>query len=214
MISAKTGYLWDIVKYVEGIIVTINNMQPIYLVTSNISKYQEIKKALQKHDIKVKRINIDIPEIKSLNSEAVVTDKAFKAFKIVKKPVFVDDTGIFFKGYKDFPGMLSRFIFLTLGYTGIFKLIVNNHPAYFKSSVAYMDSNLKNPSVFTGFCHGKLIKKIKGARRQRMPYDNFFIPAGEKKTFAQLGIEGKQKHDHRSKAVNKLAKYLIQNKKS
>lgn len=180
----------------------------LYLVTSNISKYQEIKKVLDQQDVKLKRINIDIPEIKSLDPEEVVIDKVEKAFDIVKKPVFVDDTGIFFAGYKGFPGTHSRFAFATLGFTGLFKLIKHKHPAQFKSYVAYLDKNLKKPKIFVGTCKGNLVRKIKGSRRAKMPYDNIFIPQGETKTFSQLGVAGKQKHDHRSKAVKKLALYL------
>lgn len=181
----------------------------LYLITSNPSKYQEIKKVLSSSHIKVKRLDIDIPEIKSLDPQTVITDKIQKAFAIIKKPVMVDDTGIFFHGYKNFPGTISRFVFLTLGFKGIFKLITHHQPAVLKSYVGYLDKTLKKPKIFIGICRGKLIKKIKGPRRTKMPYDNIFIPDGEQKTFAEMGISGKQKYDHRSKAVRKLAKYLI-----
>lgn len=179
------------------------------LITSNSSKYEEIKKVLSDHRIKIKRLNIDIPEIKSLDPQAVVIDKVNKAYQILKKPVIVDDTGIFFQGYLNFPGTISRFIFITIGFKGIFKLIANNQQAVLKSYIGYLDKTLKKPEIFTGACHGRLIKKIKGARRTKMPYDNIFIPHGERKTFAELGVNGKQKYDHRTKAVKKLAKYLI-----
>ena len=181
----------------------------LYLMTSNFSKYQEIKKVLSPYHIKIKRLNVDIPEIKSLDPQTVIIDKINKAFQIVKKPVMVDDTGIFFQGYQNFPGTISRFIFITLGFKGIFKLIKHHQPAVLKSYVGYLDKTLKNPKIFMGTCRGRLIKKIKGARRTKMPYDNIFIPNKETKTFAELGIEGKQKYDHRSKAVRKLAKYLM-----
>jgi len=180
----------------------------IYLITSNISKYQEIKKVLANFSIKLKRIDIDLPEIKSLAPRQVVIDKVNKAYKIVKKPVIVDDTSLFFSGYNQFPGTISRFIFMTLGFSGIFKLIKNNHSAYFESYIAYLDKKSAVPHIFTGKCQGKLIKKILGKKRTKMPYDNIFIPLGETKTFAQLGVAMKQKYDHRTKAVIKLAKYL------
>ena len=181
----------------------------LHLITSNVSKYEEIKNVLSAYQIKVKRLDIDIPEIKSLDPQAVIKDKINKAYQIVKKHVIVDDTGIFFKGYKNFPGMISRFVFLTLGFKGIFKLINNNQPAVLKSYVGYLDNSLKQPKIFIGTCPGKLIKRIKGPRRSKMPYDNIFIPSQEKKTFAELGMDGKQKYDHRSKAVRKLVKYLM-----
>lgn len=180
----------------------------LYLVTSNISKFEEIQKILKNHDIDLLRINIDLPEIKSLDPKEVVIDKIKKAYQIIKQPVIVDDTGIFFNNYNKFPGTISRFIFVSLNYHGIFKLIKNNHQAHFESYIAYLDKELKKPKIFIGSCSGKLTKKIKGVKRKKMPYDNIFIPNGEKLTFSELGINGKQKYDHRSKAVFKLIKFL------
>ncbi|MFH0819259.1 MAG: non-canonical purine NTP pyrophosphatase [Patescibacteria group bacterium] len=180
----------------------------VYFVTSNVSKYEEISKTLQNYNISILRKDIDISEIKSMDIREVVIDKAKKAFSIIKKPVFVDDTGIFFKGYNNFPGTHSRFIFKTLGFKGIFKLINNQQSACFKSYIAYLDDTMKEPIIFIGICKGYLINKILGPKRKKMPYDNIFIPQREAKTFAELGITGKQKYDHRSKATKKLAQYL------
>ena len=179
----------------------------LYFVTSNISKFEEVKKIFTIYQIPLKRINIDLPEIKSLHPEEVIIDKAKKAYQILKKPLIVDDTGIFFSNYYKFPGTISRFIFITLGFKGIFKLIKKDQPAYFATYLAYIGSP-KEMQICVGKCFGHLITKIQGKRRKKMPYDSIFMPRGENRTFSQLGISGKQKYDHRSKAARKLAQYL------
>ena len=177
----------------------------IYLVTSNSSKYFEIKKTLNQQNISLQRIDFDIPEIKSEKIEEVIIDKTLKAYQKTKKPVITDDTGIFFSEYNNFPGTHSRFAYIGLGYKGIFRLLKNNNRAYFKTYIGYMDSSLKTPKLFSGMCKGRLIKKKLGKIRPKMPYDAIFIPDGSKDTFSQMGVENKQKYDHRSKAIKKFA---------
>ena len=181
----------------------------INIVTSNPSKFFEIVKTLKQYKVSTKRVNYDIPEIKSEDPEQVIIDKTKKAFQKIKKPVIVDDTGIFFSEYNNFPGTHSRFAYIGLGYKGIFRLISKNNRAFFKTYIGYMDKNLKTPKLFIGMCKGRLIKHKKGKIRPKMPYDAIFIPDGTNVTFSQMGVENKQKYDHRSKAIKKFAKWYV-----
>lgn len=180
----------------------------LVFVTSNPHKSIEVANALRPYDISVKHHNVDIPEIQGDTIEQVVRDKVEQAYKIVKKPVIVDDAGIFFKGYKHFPGIYSRFIISALDFEGIFKLIKSGHKAYFVSYIAYKAAARSRPILFSGRCQGSLVNKIGGKRKNRMLYDNIFIPQGDDRTFAQMTTDEKQQYDHRSKAIKKFARYL------
>lgn len=183
-------------------------MRTIVLVTSNPQKAKEIGAALQPFDVKVRRKAIDLPEIQADTLEKVIIDKVEKAYAIVQQPVIVDDAGMFFSGVRHFPGVYSRFVFMSLGFAGLFKLITNQQPAHFASFIAYKKSARSAPQLFSGRCNGKLTTKIQGKLKPKMPYDNFFIPNGDTRTFAQMSIEEKQQYDHRSKAIRKFARYL------
>ncbi|MBU0731613.1 non-canonical purine NTP pyrophosphatase [Patescibacteria group bacterium] len=182
----------------------------IYLVTSNPSKFFEISKTLRDFNIKGKRINYDVPEIKSEEIEEVVIDKALKAYSHAKKPIIVDDTGIFFSHYNNFPGTHSRFVIMGLGFEGIFRLLKGQDRAYFKTMVAYMAPGMKKPKLFSGVCRGHMLTRRRGRMRAKMPYDDIFIPDGDSLTFSQMGVENKQKYDHRSKAIKRFAKWYTQ----
>lgn len=181
----------------------------ITLVTSNHQKAFEIIHALQPYHIPLQVKAIDLPEIKALTIDAVVRDKVEKAYAAVHGPVVVDDTGIFFVGYHQFPGAYSRFAFITLGFSGLFKLVSPGQRAYFCSYLAFKASARAKPVVFRGICRGQLIRKLRGKRKRKMPYDNIFIPDGATKTFSELGVADKQRYDHRSKAVRQFARYYI-----
>lgn len=177
------------------------------LVTSNPQKALEIAQALAPYDISIKHRNVDLPEIKSMDIAVIAADKATKAFNLVHGPVLVDDTGIFFKGYPNFPGAYSRLLFVALGFKGMFRLIKPGQAAEFCSVIAFKPDAKTKPIIFSGRCRGSLITQLRGKRKPKMPYDNFFIPVGERLTFSQMTVAGKQRYDHRSKAVRKFAKY-------
>ena len=96
----------------------------IYYATGNSGKFEEAQDCIKKHApfIELKQLDVDIEEIQTLDQETIALDKARKAFKTVGKPVLVDDAGIFFDKYQNFPGTLSKFIFKTLCFDGVFKL--------------------------------------------------------------------------------------------
>jgi XTP/dITP diphosphohydrolase len=180
----------------------------IIVVTSNPQKALEINQALEKFGITAVRYNADLIEIQGLRIEDIIKYKVEQAYALVKKPVIVDDTGIFFAGFNHFPGAYCRYMFMALGFNGLFKLITLGQKAYFSSFIAYKASANSPVKLFNGKCHGTLITELRGQRKAKMPYDNIFIPKGDTRTFSQMSVADKQQYDHRSKAVRKLAHYL------
>lgn len=179
------------------------------LITSNPQKALEINQALHQFNITIRHEDIDLPEVKDLKIETVVRDKAEKAFALLRRPVLVDDTGIFFVGYRDFPGAYAKFAFRTLGFKGLFRLIKPGTRAYFCSYLGFKAEATAPVQVFRGICRGRLITKLRGKRKAKMPYDNIFIPDGDTLTFSQMTVAGKQRYDHRSKAVRQFARYYL-----
>lgn len=181
------------------------------LVTGNQQKALEIERAVSSYGISLTHQAVDIVEIQAQTLEEVIINKVEQAFACVKQPVLVDDTGIFFRGYDHFPGVYCRFMAMNLGFKGLLRLIEPGQVAYFSSFIAFK-ANAKQPAqLFNGKCFGTLTKKLHGPIKQKMPYDNFFIPNGDTRTFAEMGVADKQKYDHRSKAVKKFARYYANN---
>lgn len=183
--------------------------QVVTLITSNPQKAFEIAQALRQYHIRLIHKAIDLPEVKDLKIETVVRDKAEKAYALLRQPVLVDDTGIFFIGYKDFPGAYAKFAFRTLGFKGLFRLIQPGARAYFCSYLGFKAKANQPVQVFRGICRGRLITTLRGKRKAKMPYDNIFIPDGDTLTFSQMSVQGKQRYDHRSKAVRLFARYYL-----
>ncbi|MEM7821332.1 MAG: RdgB/HAM1 family non-canonical purine NTP pyrophosphatase [Candidatus Aenigmatarchaeota archaeon] len=186
-------------------------MKKLYFISNNEEKIKEVSSFFKNFGIKIigKKLNLLEPKYKRL--EEVAREKAIQASKKLKKPLIVEDTGIYFNCYKNFPGTISKFIFETIGFDGIFRLLSRKtRRAYFKTAVAYYKPREKI-LIFTGICRGKITRKIRGRINKKMPYDNIFVPEGCKKTFSEMSKEEKAKYSHRAKALEKFAKWFIKN---
>lgn len=82
----------------------------ITLVTGNLEKYEDIKRYLGElsPSLEVERINIELPEYQSLDIHKVALSKAEEAWRILQRPILIDDGGIYLNHYNNFPGPLIK----------------------------------------------------------------------------------------------------------
>lgn len=175
----------------------------IFYATTNTGKFDEIKRYLEAHEptIEVKQFDKDLPEIQTSDQEAIAIDKAEQAWKHLKQPVLVDDSGIFYDHYNNFPGTLSKFVFYGIGFEGLLKLAEIDNRATKKLCMVYKDRD-EGHYIFEGSCKGTIVKPESFESHPKLPYDAIFIPAGETQTMAVLrGTEKEKKHSYRLKAL-------------
>lgn len=158
----------------------------IYYVSSNTGKFEEVADFFARNNasIVVKHYFLDVPEIQSLDQKEVTEDKVKKAFAIVKKPLLLDDGGIFFEAYHQFPGTLSKFVFQGLGFKGLFKLVEEDNRAAFILQLAYTDG--MQIQLFEGSCRGRVVIPNDLSVHPQLPFTAIFKPNGVDKTLAEL----------------------------
>lgn len=158
----------------------------IYYVTGNAGKFEEVQKFFAMHEtnIIVKQFDVDIEEIQTLDQKKIAVDKAHKAWNLLKKPLLLDDGGLFFERYNQFPGTMSKFIFHALGFEGIFKLVNEGDKAAFILQMVYIDGNILE--TFEGRCDGTIVKHVDVATHPQLPLTAIFKPDGSDKTYAEL----------------------------
>jgi len=100
------------------------------LITGNENKFREIKNFLSNYNIELEKIDLDINEIQSENLEEIILDFIQKAYKMLKKPVIAEDSGLFIRSLKGFPGPYSSYVYKTLGNEGILKLMEGIYDRY------------------------------------------------------------------------------------
>ena len=177
----------------------------LYFATGNKNKFQEAKRILAAEGVTIRHFSFSHTEIRSDRLEEIAVDAAAAAYARLKKPVFVEDSGLFIDALRRFPGTYSAWTEGKLGYRGILKLMkgIRNRKAYFGTTIALATS--KGIRIFRGRCNGRMALRANG--KQGFGYDPIFVPAGHRQTFAQ-SISLKNKLSHRYKSLLALVRHL------
>ena len=177
----------------------------INLVTSNLGKVKEFKIILG-DELKVNHIPKEYRELRSDNPEEIAKDAAKRLAEEFKKPIVVEDSGLFIKALNDFPGTCSSYTHKRIGLMGILKLMENieERSCYYRSAVGYCEPG-KDPISFLGEEKGTVAKEVKG--NYGFGHDPIFIPEGSEKTYGEMqNCENLKRF--RKIAAEKLKNYL------
>ncbi|MDO8626924.1 MAG: non-canonical purine NTP pyrophosphatase, partial [Candidatus Diapherotrites archaeon] len=179
--------------------------------TTNNAKFEEVQHILGRHGISVVQEKLEVIEPDFDSLEEVAEHKAKQAFAQLQKPVIVDDTGWFFEAYKNFPGVRPKWVFQTLGYEGILKLLEGKSRKIYAKTVCCFTDDGKKFHSFSGELFGKAAEKVLSLEKfnKFYPYNNLFIPDGWDKPLVDISIAEQSKISHRRKAFDKLAEFLL-----
>ena len=175
----------------------------LFFASSNNHKYNEAKQILDSFGIKLGFLKSDLEEIQSNSLNDIAINKARTAFSKHKKPIIIEDDGLFISPLKGFPGPYSSYVFKTIGNKGIINLLQNNRKAKFISIITYCDKTILES--FEGKLDGTISKSQKG---KSWGYDTIFIPKNSNKTFAENNND-KNKLSHRYKALKKFSNWYL-----
>ena len=178
-------------------------MKKLLLATGNKGKLKEVQDILK---IPIEAADIEIEEVQSMDLAYVARKKAEEAFRILKKPLIVDDVGFGIEVWNGFPGPLVKFLFLNLGNRKLIELLKGekNRNVVIQCAVAYHDG--KKVHTFIGEVNGTITLSPRGT--EGWGFDPIIIPNGYTKTYAEMGQKGKNQLSHRRRALDKLKKFL------
>ncbi len=172
----------------------------LLFVTGNQNKLEEARKIIGNGLASAK---IDLQEIQG-TAEEIVQEKARTAFEILKKPLFVEDTGLVFEALGELPGPYIKSFLKNVDLLRLHNIALLDGVGRARAEcyVAYADSGGIN--IFKGVCNGKIVLP-KGSTD--FGWDPIFQPDGFTDTFATMG-DAKNKISHRGKAFAKLIDFL------
>lgn len=189
--------------------------------TNNQHKIDEIRSVIAKKTsteiitLKEAGIDIDIPEPHNTIEENA-TEKSRTVYELIRKNpavvgCFSEDTGLEVEALSGEPGVKSA------RYAGdeksfdknIEKLLQNltrkaNRKAKFRTIISLIVAG--NETLFEGCCLGTIVQEKRG--QAGFGYDPVFVPDGSIHTFAEMGLDEKNRFSHRKKATDKLVAYL------
>lgn len=186
----------------------------IIFASNNINKIREINNILGSSftllSLKDINMNEDIPE-DELTLEGNALFKARHIFKATGRNVFADDTGLEVEALNGRPGVHSaRFAGENkdsdANIEKLLYLLKNkvNRNAQFRTVIALILD--QKEYHFEGIVKGKIISKRRG--NEGFGYDPVFIPRGGTLTFAEMGLDEKNRISHRARAFEKLKLFL------
>lgn len=177
-------------------------MKHIYLVTGNPNKLQEWR-MLVPDTIQLESIDIDLPEIQSVDAVEIAVDKAKRAYEAVSKPVVVEDVEAGLAKLNGLPGPLIKFFNAKLGKDALYKLAgKEGEKATVACTIAYYDG--KKTLVARGEVKGTIV----APRGEAFGFDIVFVPDGESQTYAEMGSEKKNSLSHRSQAIRQFVELI------
>ena len=182
----------------------MNKMKKIIFATSNLNKLVEARKLLP--DFSIENISLKIPELQG-NHKDVALAKIDYVSKYVKDAVFIEDTCLIFKAFKELPGPYIKDFIKNIGLRKL-HLLLDAFPdkrAKCICTIAYKEPG-KDIMLFEGVVHGRIVNP-KGSTR--FDWDRIFMPNGYKKRFSEMTIEQKNKISHRKKAFQEFRCHFI-----
>lgn len=188
----------------------------ICFATNNAHKLDEVRHATHGQGLQI----LSLADIHSLDElpetrdtlEGNALQKAEYVFTKFKVPCFADDTGLEVPELGGAPGVYSA------RYAGPQRSSDDNmalllaklggsidRAAQFRTVIALVGMP-GSTMLFEGIVTGHITKDKRGT--EGFGYDPIFVPDGDEKTFAEMGLDQKNTISHRARAVEKLVSYL------
>jgi XTP/dITP diphosphohydrolase len=180
-------------------------MRKIIFVTGNKHKVQEAQCILSPLGITVEQNNNGYPELQEDELEKIAAFGAEWAANKLDCEVMVDDSGLFIRTFRGFPGPYSAYVFDTLGNERILKLMKRetDRKAVFRCVIGYCRPGEK-ARLFVGEVDGEI--SLVGKGDGGFGYDPIFAVGG--RTFGEMGEYEKNLLSHRYRALLKFADWL------
>ena len=174
----------------------------VYFITGNPKKAEYLKKYL---GLEIKHQKVDLDEIQSMDLKKIVEHKVRQAYEKIKKPVLVEDVGLFFDDLSGLPGPFIKFFVENLDFQKICNMISENRGAEAKTVFGYYDG--KNLTLLESSLRGEISKEPRG--ENGFGWDKIFIPEGYNKTRAELDEIDNEETYKKIKGFEILKKFLI-----
>lgn len=174
----------------------------LILVTSNRNKAAEFRQLIPGIEI----ASAEYPELRSEDNCEISMLAARMLAQKMKRPVIVEDSGLFIDALGGFPGAYTKHVTSKIGNKGILQLMKGkkNRKCRYKSAIGYCEPG-KEPLCFVGIEEGRISSKEKG--KNGWGNDIIFMPKGKSKTYSELKKPG-QPGKFRIESISKLKEFL------
>jgi non-canonical purine NTP pyrophosphatase (RdgB/HAM1 family) len=178
-------------------------MKDLTFITGNQNKADFLAKRL---GIPVAHHKLDLDEIQSLDPHAVVEHKVLEAYKMLGRPVLVEDAGLVFTAMGRLPGTFVKWFIEEIGYDGLLRMANSLPDQTALGRVCYGFYDGGEVHYFDGEMRGRIATEARGDGG--FGFDPIFINDGFEKTRAEMTEEEYAASSYRTPAIEKLREFL------
>jgi S-adenosylmethionine:tRNA ribosyltransferase-isomerase len=154
----------------------------IAFVTGNAGKFATARDHLASLGVELERVTLDLDEIQSSSVLDVALHKAQQAFRVLRRPVIVEDSGFYIDELNGFPGPSVKFVIKSLGAEGIARMAdqTASRRCHFQGVLVYIDAH-GVPRIFTDEGDGGTVAERPTTTPQPGSWSalwDVFVPAG------------------------------------
>lgn len=173
----------------------------LYFVTGNSNKFEEAQLVFPN----IQQLDIDLPEIQSLDPEKILSAKIEAASMKTDKSFIIEDQEFYITGMNKLPGPYIKWFMEAIGNEGLVRLSeVFGSNAQAKTTIGF-----RNESGETHFFDAIIKGKIVPPRGELgWGWDPIFEPEGYDKTYGEMTMEEKTDISMRRIALQKLKDFL------
>ncbi len=177
-------------------------MPEVFFITGNKHKAEEVAALLPG----IHQLDIELPEIQSLDPEEIVSAKLAEARKHHDGIITVEDVSLSLSGLNGLPGTMIKWFVKTLGPQGIYELTtkLGNDRATIRCTVGLSRPG-QAPTFFTTERIGRIVPPRQASA---FGWNPIFQQDGINKTYAEMTIEERNTISHRAGAWKQAAAIL------
>ncbi|MEU0171589.1 non-canonical purine NTP pyrophosphatase [Streptomyces iakyrus] len=118
-------------------------MLTVTMCTGNEGKFRTAQEHLAPWGIEVEQVVLDLDEIQTTSVAVIAQYKARQAFRILQRPVFVEDSGFYIDEFEGWPGPMVKHALAAVGPQGFTHLadLTQTRACRFASAAVYADAD-------------------------------------------------------------------------
>lgn len=162
-------------------------MSLLTILTTNQEKQAQARAVFADSHIELSFAELETPEIQAYTCEEVASASAAYAYQELRCPLAVTDAGFFIKALNGFPGPFLKFVNTMLSTQDMLRMMEGKTDREIRlvETIVYIDER-RDPKTFSSTILGELAHEPRGEGRL---FDQLFIPIGQHKTAAELGLK-------------------------
>ncbi|WP_369387241.1 non-canonical purine NTP pyrophosphatase [Streptomyces sp. CG1] len=118
-------------------------MLTVTMCTGNEGKFRTAQEHLAPWGVEVEQTVLELDEIQTTSVAVIAQHKARQAFELLRRPLFVEDSGFFIDEFKGWPGPMVKHALEAFGPDGLTHLaaLTRTRSCRFASAAVYVDAD-------------------------------------------------------------------------